>query len=80
MSHVWVDQAALQPEKDGPGPAAIAAGPAPPVFRFILRRLALGLDHLWVLSLLIFFGTHILPGNPGRRCWCRSRRRGGRAA
>jgi len=36
------------------------------VFRFILRRLGLGLITLWVLSLLIFFGTHILPGNPGR--------------
>jgi len=37
-----------------------------PVLRFILRRLGLGLITLWVLSLLIFFGTHILPGNPGR--------------
>jgi peptide/nickel transport system permease protein len=36
------------------------------VLRFILRRLGLGLITLWVLSLLIFFGTHILPGNPGR--------------
>ena len=36
------------------------------MFRFILRRLGLGLITLWVLSLLIFFGTHILPGNPGR--------------
>jgi len=36
------------------------------LFRFIARRLALGLVTLWVLSILIFFGTHILPGNPGR--------------
>ena len=36
------------------------------MFRFIVRRLALGLVTLWVLSILIFFGTHILPGNPGR--------------
>ncbi len=36
------------------------------MFRFILRRLGLGLITLWVLSILIFFGTHILPGNPGR--------------
>jgi peptide/nickel transport system permease protein len=36
------------------------------VFRFILRRLGLGLITLWVLSILIFIGTHILPGNPGR--------------
>ncbi len=36
------------------------------MFRFILRRLGLGLITLWVLSILIFIGTHILPGNPGR--------------
>jgi peptide/nickel transport system permease protein len=36
------------------------------VFRFILRRLGLGLITLWVLSILIFLGTHVLPGNPGR--------------
>ena len=36
------------------------------MFRFILRRLALGLITLWVLSILIFFGTQVLPGNPGR--------------
>jgi peptide/nickel transport system permease protein len=36
------------------------------VFRFILRRLGLGLITLWVLSVLIFIGTHVLPGNPGR--------------
>lgn len=34
--------------------------------RFIARRLALGLITLWVVSVLIFVGTHILPGNPGR--------------
>ncbi len=36
------------------------------MFRFLARRLALGLVTLWVLSILIFIGTHILPGNPGR--------------
>jgi peptide/nickel transport system permease protein len=36
------------------------------LFRFIARRLALGLVTLWVLSILIFIGTHVLPGNPGR--------------
>jgi peptide/nickel transport system permease protein len=36
------------------------------VLRFIARRIALGLVTLWVLSILIFVGTHILPGNPGR--------------
>jgi peptide/nickel transport system permease protein len=36
------------------------------VLRFLARRLALGLVTLWVLSVLIFVGTHILPGNPGR--------------
>jgi peptide/nickel transport system permease protein len=36
------------------------------VLRFLARRLALGLITLWVLSILIFVGTHILPGNPGR--------------
>ena len=36
------------------------------MLRFLARRLALGLVTLWVLSVLIFVGTHILPGNPGR--------------
>jgi peptide/nickel transport system permease protein len=36
------------------------------VLRFLARRLALGFVTLWVLSVLIFVGTHILPGNPGR--------------
>lgn len=36
------------------------------MFRFLARRLGLGLVTLWVLSILIFIGTHILPGNPGR--------------
>lgn len=36
------------------------------MLRFLARRLALGLITLWVLSILIFVGTHILPGNPGR--------------
>jgi peptide/nickel transport system permease protein len=36
------------------------------MLRFILRRLALGLVTLWILSIFVFFGTQILPGNPGR--------------
>ena len=36
------------------------------MLRFLARRLALGFVTLWVLSVLIFVGTHILPGNPGR--------------
>jgi peptide/nickel transport system permease protein len=36
------------------------------MLRFILRRLALGLLTLWILSLFVFFGTRILPGDPGR--------------
>ena len=36
------------------------------MLRFLARRLALGLITLWVLSVLIFVGTHILPGDPGR--------------
>ena len=36
------------------------------MLRFILRRLALGIVTLWILSLFVFFGTQVLPGNPGR--------------
>jgi peptide/nickel transport system permease protein len=36
------------------------------MLRFILRRLALGLITLAILSVIIFVGTHVLPGNPGR--------------
>jgi len=37
------------------------------VTRFLTRRLALALITLLVLSLLVFFGTQILPGDVGRR-------------
>jgi peptide/nickel transport system permease protein len=35
--------------------------------RFLLRRFALALLTLFVLSLLVFFGTQVLPGDVGRR-------------
>jgi peptide/nickel transport system permease protein len=35
--------------------------------RFILRRLGLALITLWVLSVLVFSGTQLLPGDVGRR-------------
>jgi peptide/nickel transport system permease protein len=36
------------------------------MIRFLAKRLALGLVTLWLLSVLIFLGTTVLPGNPGR--------------
>ena len=35
--------------------------------RFILKRIGLGLITLWLLSVLVFFGSQVLPGNVGRR-------------
>jgi peptide/nickel transport system permease protein len=35
--------------------------------RFLLRRLGLALITLWVLSVLVFAGTQLLPGDVGRR-------------
>lgn len=35
--------------------------------RFILRRLGLALITLWLLSVLVFAGTQLLPGDVGRR-------------
>ena len=35
--------------------------------RFIVKRLALGLITLWLLSVLVFFMANVLPGNVGRR-------------
>lgn len=35
--------------------------------RFILRRVALALITLWLLSVLVFIGTQLLPGDVGRR-------------
>jgi len=37
------------------------------VTRFVLRRIGLALITLFVLSILIFIGTQLLPGNVGRR-------------
>ncbi|MDX6523372.1 MAG: peptide/nickel transport system permease protein [Gaiellales bacterium] len=36
------------------------------MIRFLAKRLALGLVTLGLLSILIFLGTTVLPGNPGR--------------
>ena len=33
---------------------------------FLLRRLGLMVLTLWLLTLLVFFGGQILPGDPGR--------------
>lgn len=35
--------------------------------RFVLRRIGLALITLWVLSVLVFIGTQMLPGDVGRR-------------
>lgn len=35
--------------------------------RFVGKRLALGLITLWLLSVLVFFGAQVLPGNVARR-------------
>jgi peptide/nickel transport system permease protein len=35
--------------------------------RFLLRRLGLALITLWLLSVLVFFGAQVLPGDVGRR-------------
>jgi len=31
---------------------------------FILRRVGFGLITLWILSLIVFFGVQVLPGDP----------------
>jgi peptide/nickel transport system permease protein len=36
------------------------------VTRFILRRLGLAVITLWLVSLIVFIGAQVLPGNPGR--------------
>jgi peptide/nickel transport system permease protein len=36
------------------------------MIRLILTRLALGVITLWILSVIVFLGTQVLPGNPGR--------------
>src|SRR5919106_1465538 len=35
--------------------------------RFLLKRLGLAAITLWLLSVIVFFGTQVLPGNVGRR-------------
>jgi peptide/nickel transport system permease protein len=35
--------------------------------RFLLKRLGLAVITLWLLSVLVFFGTQVLPGNVARR-------------
>ena len=35
--------------------------------RFILKRIGLGLITLWLLSILVFFMAHVLPGDVARR-------------
>lgn len=37
------------------------------MLRFIIRRLGLALVSLWLLSVLVFIGTNLLPGDVGRR-------------
>jgi peptide/nickel transport system permease protein len=37
------------------------------VLRFLLRRLALALVTLWLLSVIVFLASHALPGDVGRR-------------
>ncbi len=34
--------------------------------RFVLRRLGLALITLWLVSVIVFVGAQVLPGNPGR--------------
>jgi peptide/nickel transport system permease protein len=36
------------------------------VTRFILRRFGLALVTLWLVSIIVFVGAQVLPGNPGR--------------
>jgi|SRR5450755_214192 peptide/nickel transport system permease protein len=36
------------------------------MLRFILKRVGLGLITLWILSMIVFFGAQVLPGDPGR--------------
>jgi len=37
------------------------------MLRFLIRRIGLALVSLWLLSLLVFAGTNLLPGDVGRR-------------
>jgi peptide/nickel transport system permease protein len=46
-----------------PRAAAPAAGRRRPLLRFVLRRLAAGIATLFVVSILIFIGTEVLPGD-----------------
>ena len=35
--------------------------------RFLLRRLGLAILTLFLLSIIVFIGTHVLPGDVGKR-------------
>lgn len=50
----------------GPPRPAAAIGRTCAISRFILKRIGLALLTLWLLSVLIFLGGHLLPGNVGR--------------
>src|SRR5919108_5713457 len=45
-----------------PRPDASGGG----VARYLLRRIGLAIITLWLLSLMVFLGGQILPGDPGR--------------
>ena len=64
MGHVDLDRGVGQLIA---GPAARRAGPpvAIAMARFLLRRLGLALVTLWLLSVIVFFGAQVLPGNVG---------------
>lgn len=36
------------------------------MFRFVLKRVALALVTLWILSVIVFLAAQVLPGDPGR--------------
>ncbi len=36
------------------------------MLRFVLKRVALAIITLWILSLIVFFAAQVLPGDPGR--------------
>lgn len=64
--------ATLAPASVGPGPAGPVAAPSPdqqdgasrhPIRALVMRRLGFGLITLFVVSVLIFWATEVLPGN-----------------
>ena len=48
------------------GDRAPARPLATAMLRFLARRLALAIVTLWLLSVIVFVGAQVLPGNPGR--------------